>query len=213
MKILNLYAGIGGNRRLWGNEHEITAIEYNEEIADVYKDHFKNDTVIITDAHEYLIEHYKEYDFIWSSPPCQTHTQLMRGNVSRWDYKAYPDMKLYQEIIWLQNFYKGKFCVENVKSYYKPLIEPKYISKHYIWANFDVPEIEQKERGHDRKGGSVSKLSEIKGFDLTEYKVKDKRQLLRNCTESELGLHILNCALGKKEEKEFEPQTLFNAQN
>lgn len=26
MKILNLYAGIGGNRELWGNEHEITGV-------------------------------------------------------------------------------------------------------------------------------------------------------------------------------------------
>jgi len=25
MKILNLYAGIGGNRKLWGNDHEITS--------------------------------------------------------------------------------------------------------------------------------------------------------------------------------------------
>ena len=26
MKILNLYAGVGGNRKLWSSEHEITAI-------------------------------------------------------------------------------------------------------------------------------------------------------------------------------------------
>lgn len=33
MKILNLYAGIGGNRKLWGNEHDITAVELRPEIA------------------------------------------------------------------------------------------------------------------------------------------------------------------------------------
>ena len=27
MKILNLYSGIGGNRKLWGDEHEVTAVE------------------------------------------------------------------------------------------------------------------------------------------------------------------------------------------
>lgn len=37
MKILNLYAGIGGNRKLWGNEHDITAIEYDENIAKFIK--------------------------------------------------------------------------------------------------------------------------------------------------------------------------------
>lgn len=27
MKILNLYAGIGGNRKLWGDDHEVTVVE------------------------------------------------------------------------------------------------------------------------------------------------------------------------------------------
>ena len=75
MKILNLYCGIGGNRKLWGNKYNITAIENIEKIADVYKNSFPQDTVIVTDAHEYLLDHYKEFDFIWSSPPAQ-HTLL-----------------------------------------------------------------------------------------------------------------------------------------
>jgi DNA (cytosine-5)-methyltransferase 1 len=37
MKILNLYAGIGGNRKLWGNKHNITAVEFNNTIAEKYK--------------------------------------------------------------------------------------------------------------------------------------------------------------------------------
>ena len=76
MKILNLYAGIGGNRKLWGDEHEITAVEYDEATAEVYTQYFPNDNMIVTDAHEYLLNHYKEYDFIWSSPPCPTHSIL-----------------------------------------------------------------------------------------------------------------------------------------
>jgi len=32
MKVLNLYAGIGGNRKLWPDECEVTAVENNEEI-------------------------------------------------------------------------------------------------------------------------------------------------------------------------------------
>ena len=43
MKILNLYAGIGGNRKLWGDEHEITAVENNREILDYYREHYPND--------------------------------------------------------------------------------------------------------------------------------------------------------------------------
>jgi len=47
-------------------------------------------------------------------------------------------MSLYQEIIFLQNFYKGKFCVENVVSYYEPLIKPVKIGRHFLWSNFNL---------------------------------------------------------------------------
>lgn len=69
MKILNLYAGIGGNRKLWGDEHEITAVEYKPEIAKIYQDFFPNDKMVVGDAHQYLLGHFNEFDFIWSSPP------------------------------------------------------------------------------------------------------------------------------------------------
>ena len=105
MKILNLYSGIGGNRKLWGDEHEITAVEYNEEIAMVYKDLFPNDEVIIADAHQFLLNNYMNYDFIWSSPPCPTHSR-MRFTCTKKEQKTrgklevkYADMTLYQEII------------------------------------------------------------------------------------------------------------------
>ena len=77
MKILNLYAGIGGNRKLWGSEHEITAVEYDPNIAKIYEDLYPEDNVICGDAHQYLIENFKDYDFIWSSPPCPTHSRMV----------------------------------------------------------------------------------------------------------------------------------------
>src|SRR3990167_2962469 len=132
MKILNLYAGIGGNRKFWtpkGNEHEITAIEINPQIAKIYQDFFPEDKVIVTDAHQYLLEHYKEFDFIWSSPPCQSHSKTMFFNHIP---KKYPDMGLYQEIIFLKHWFMGKWIVENVKGYYNPLIEPKLIDRHFF---------------------------------------------------------------------------------
>ena len=100
MKILNLYAGLGGNRKLWGTEHEITAVEWNTDIANIYNNLYPNDTMVIGDAHRYLEEHYQEFDFIWSSPPCQTHSSF-RQNICvkfRGTPAVYPDMKLYQEI-------------------------------------------------------------------------------------------------------------------
>ena len=111
MKILNLYAGIGGNRKLWGDEHEVTAIEINPEIAAIYQDFFPNDNVVVGDAHQYLLYHYKEFDFIWSSPPCPTHSKLRYGMLGTrcGAEPCFPDMKLYEEIIFLKHHFKGKW--------------------------------------------------------------------------------------------------------
>ena len=49
LKVLNLYAGIGGNRRLWGG-CEVTAVEYSPEIAQVYGQLYPQDTVVVGDA-------------------------------------------------------------------------------------------------------------------------------------------------------------------
>ena len=136
MNILNLYAGIGGNRKLWGNEHNITAVEYDEKIANVYKELYPKDTVIVDDAHEYLLKHYKEFDFIWSSPPCVTHSKLILGNINKPNCFHYPDMKLYQEIILLKTFCKTKWVIENVKPYYTPLIEPSFNVDYFHYFFF-----------------------------------------------------------------------------
>ena len=57
MRILNLYAGIGGNRKLWKGV-DVVAVENNPQIAKRYQDFFPKDKVIITDAHQYLLEHF-----------------------------------------------------------------------------------------------------------------------------------------------------------
>jgi len=195
MKILNLYAGIGGNRKLWGDEHEITAVENNSDIAKIYKDFFPNDKVIVGDAHQYLLEHFKEFDFIWSSPPCPSHSRIRKSFVGKnndgQNKPIFPDMKLYEEIIFLKHHFKGKWVVENVKSYYDPLIKPQKRALHYYWANFYINPIQIKTRGHFEKNKTIEK---IKGFDLDKYKGIDKRKTLRNCVEPEVGKYILECA-------------------
>lgn len=191
MKILNLYAGIGGNRKLWGNEHEITAIEINSDIAEIYKNLYPQDTVIIGDAHQYLQEHFNEFDFIWSSPPCQTHSSFRQNICVRYrgTKAVYPDMKLYQEIIFLQANAKCKWIIENVKPYYPPLIKPnKELQRHLFWSNF---EIRQKDFEKDNiRKAQISDLEKMYGFDLKKYKLSNKRQILRNCVKPELGLYI-----------------------
>lgn len=193
MKILNLYAGIGGNRKLWGDEHEVTAVEYNEDIAKVYADYFPKDTLIIGDAHQYLLEHYKEFDLIWSSPPCQSHSSF-RYNINvrfRGTPPKYPDMTLYEEIIFLQYHAPEnvKWVIENVKPYYKELLPAQILQRHLFWSNFDIS---QKEFSKDNiRNAQIPDLELKHGYDLSQYKISNKRQVLRNCVSPELGLHIL----------------------
>jgi DNA (cytosine-5)-methyltransferase 1 len=200
MKILNLYCGIGGNRKLWGDSHEITAIENDEEIAEMYRNSFPKDILIVADAHQYLLEHYKEFDFIWSSPPCPSHSRSRFWGMNRGYKPIYPDMNLYSEILLLKHYFKGKWCVENVIGFYEPLIEPQKIGRHYYWANFPIlNNIESKSLSHIQNSQKL--LEEYFGFKIGKYK-GDKRVLLRNCVEPEIGLHILK-------ESMKEPSKLF----
>lgn len=202
MKILNLYAGIGGNRRLWGDDHQITAVEYDENIAAVYADLFPNDELIVGDAHEYLRKHHNEFDFIWSSPPCQTHSSF-RFNINerfRGSEPKYPDMTLYEEIIFLQTRTKALFVIENVVPYYKPLVPAVKIDRHLYWANFDLPELEKKVE--NLRAIQIPQLEQLHGFDLSSYKLPNKRQVLRNCVSPTTGLAILQAAINTKKETE-----------
>jgi DNA (cytosine-5)-methyltransferase 1 len=214
MKILNLYSGIGGNRKLWGDAHEITAIEFNEEIAMIYKHYFPNDEIIIADAHEFLIKNYMNYDFIWSSPPCPTHSR-MRFTCTKQEQKTrgkldvkYIDMKLYQEILLLENYFEGKYVVENVIPYYEPLIPGKKLGRHLFWSNFNIGSYSGEK--NVLRGNSMAVLQEQRGFDLSKFKIKQRKDtILLNCVDSELGLHILNCSMNVIQKKETLQASLF----
>ena len=193
IKILNLYAGIGGNRKLWTGDIEVTAIENDSKIAKIYQDFFPDDKVIVEDAHEYLLKHFKEYDFIWSSPPCPSHSR-MRFNHKE---KIYPDMNLYQEIILLKHHFKGKWVIENVIGYYDPLIKPLEFHRHYFWSNFLILSKEVEKLETTKKLKEREFLQGKLGFDLDKYNGVDKRLLLRNCVHPQIGIHIFEMAFRK----------------
>ena len=180
-KVLNLYACLGGNRYKW-TDCEVTAVELDPELARLYQERFPNDIVIVGDAHQYLLDHYKEFNFIWSSPPCPTHS-ITNFFLNPQGIIRYPDMQLWQEIIFLKHFYKGMYCVENVKSYYEPMFNPQVIGRHYLWANFKIKLIEQPNDSIGRMNGKNQTASK-----------KSKEE--RNAVNSDLGLHILNTARG-----------------
>ena len=198
IKVLNLYAGIGGNRKLW-KDVDVIAIENNKEIAKIYQDFFPNDKVIVADAHQYLLDHYKEFDFIWSSPPCPTHSRArFWASFGENRTKVYPDMNLYQEILFLEHYCKCKWIVENVIGYYEPLIRPQKINRHYFWSNFIITNSDDKTLFFPKD--SLPTLQKIYGVDLSKLNVDiDKRTILRNCVNPELGLHVFNMAFNDKQ--------------
>jgi DNA (cytosine-5)-methyltransferase 1 len=202
MKILNLYAGIGGNRKLWSDKHEVTAVEYDPAIAAIYADLYPEDTLIVGDAHEYLTQHFNEFDFIWSSPPCQSHSSF-RQNIGvryRGVEPVYPDMKLYQEILFLQANAQCGWVVENVKPYYEPLIKPTAIlGRHYFWSNFDISQFDVPSPKGFITAGTAKETEKLKEWLGIHYEgniyYKNNHcpgQVLRNCVHPDLGLHVFN---------------------
>jgi DNA (cytosine-5)-methyltransferase 1 len=214
MKILNLYACLGGNRYKWGDEHQITAVELDPELARMYKERFPNDTVIVGDAHQYLLDHYKEFDFVWTSPPCPTHSRVRISQKNRENFKAvYPSMMLYEEIIFLENYFDGKYCVENVIPFYEPLIPAKKRGRHLYWTNFNLPNDlgERKMFSNFIERGDIKELEEFHKIKLSEYKgTQPKNKIGRNLVDYEVGKTILDTALGIVRQKNQEQTSLFN---
>ena len=84
--------------------------------------------------------------------------------------------------------------MENTSGFYDPLIPPRFIGSHYFWSNFYIEDIKTDNRNH--RDGTVESLQNRKQIDLSSYDIINKRQILRNCVEPELGLHIINQAKG-----------------
>ena len=209
MRVLNLYAGIGGNRKLW-TDVEVVAVEMDEKIANIYQDFFPDDLVILGDAHQFLLDHYMNFDFIWSSPPCPTHSKTNHFLHAQGTTR-YPDMGLWQEIVFLKTFCHGKWVVENVKPYYEPFWPATVIDRHYFWSNFLITDWRSKEKGFNIANAKTSTRLDPDGYEksLEEYHgitvpsdvgSTDKRKMLRNCVYPPLGQHILDCARGNTQQ-------------
>ena len=229
MKILNLYSGIGGNRTLWGDQHEIIAVEIVPQIAEIYKERFPKDEVIVEDAHEYLLKHFQEFDFIWSSPPCVTHSRINKN----FGHIRYIDFTLYQQIVLLKEWFKGKFCVENVIPYYGnegliiPDLRPQQHGRHLFWCNFKIPkdtnprpekqmfhiDSDRQTRKHMKVQDVLKKSAEMLGIEEIPVEklnfLKEKRKVYSNCLHPKTGELILNCAMGVIKEESENQISLF----
>jgi len=223
MKILNLYACLGGNRYKWNevkNDIEVTAVELDDELAKLYQERFPNDKVIVADAHQYLLDHYKEFDFIWSSPPCPSHSRARYWGIgANGKNPIYPDLKLYEEIIFLENHFKGKYVVENVTPYYQPLKPAQKRGRHLYWTNFNLPNninertfkgLCQRTKANKYDGNELDGLCEFHNYNFKKYNGKQtKIKIARNLVDYEAGKTIFEIALGIINKQNAEQQSLF----
>ena len=218
-KILNLYACLGGNRYKWDEvaEIEVTAVELDPELARLYQERFPNDTVIIADAHQYLLDHYKEFDFIWSSPPCPSHSKIRHQKACYFNNNIYPiiypDMSLYQEILLLTKYFKGKWLIENVSPYYTPLIPAIKRGRHLYWTNFNIPmELSTRKQAKITSGGNEMKnLCEFHEIDLSGYKGEQRKtKIARNLVDYEAGKTILETVMNIQSQEQQSQTSIFD---
>ena len=216
IKILNLYACLGGNRLKWdtvGNIN-VTSVELDTVLAELYQERFPNDKVVVADAHQFLLDHYKEYDFIWTSPPCPTHSRARFWNSSNYDTATeavYPDLKLYEEAIFLKHYFNGKFCVENVIPYYEPLMPYQKRGRHLYWTNFVLPNSLGERKIQISAGNDeVKRLSKFHDYDFRKYTGEQRvDKIARNLVDYEAGLTIFKTAFNIIEESKIKQATLF----
>lgn len=216
MKILNLYSCLGGNRYKWDEvaDIQVTAVEWDEDLARLYQKRFPNDKVIVADAHQYLLDHYKEFDFIWSSPPCPTHSRARYWNSSNYDTTTkavYADLKLYEEILFLQHYFKGKYVVENVIPYYEPLIAAKKRGRHLYWTNFNLPnDLQDRRFAISATKNELKELCKFHNINLETYNgTQSKVKIGRNLVDYEAGKTILETALGIIRKQDIKQTELF----
>ena len=196
--VLNLYSGLGGNRKWW-HDVEVTSVELDPKIAAVYGKLYPDDELIVGDAHQYLLDHYQEFDMVWSSPPCQSHSSMDLANGK--NKPRYPEMALYQEIIFLQHYFKGKWVVENVNPYYEPLMPAMRLGRHLFWSNFHIGKFDVP------RPDNFINLTNVAGSELLKEWLgihydgnlyyngnHNPAQVLANCVHPDLGFFVYQCA-------------------
>ena len=112
-------------------------------------------------------------------------------------------MVLYQEILFLKHWFKGKWVIENVISYYDPLVKPYIIGNHYYWANFNILNKKEENRMIIRMSDNdlIKDKQKRYGVDLIKYEIfkRFKVKMLNNMVEPKTGLHVFNCAFKERQ--------------
>ena len=120
-------------------------------------------------------------------------------------------MKLYQEILFLQHYYKGKYVVENVTPYYEPLIQAKKKGRHLYWTNFNLPNsLNERKFQLCATKNEFSELCDFHDYDFRQYKgEQSKTKIARNLVDYEAGKTIFETLLGIEKQNNTNQITMF----
>ena len=193
MRILDLFAGVGGTskgiHRAAAEQNvklEYVAIDYDPSVLYAHQKFCPEDFTILRNAWNY---DFSGYDFIWASPPCQSHS-VLNYTLRRYD----PDMRLYELIKKLRNSGKD-FIVENVHPYYQPPIPWNFeVNRHVFWSNLPIPSFRVVEKRKAFGELGVTDLLDYHGVDKSVLShvrgAQRRRQLLRNMVNPEISRRI-----------------------
>lgn len=190
-KILNLYSGIGGTIHKLNDYSNITNVDNNKIVLEINKRLHPGSTNILCDAKEYLIKNYRNFDIILASPPCQPNTRL-NYTLNSQNIVRLPDLSIYEIVLFLEQFHKGLYMVENVISYFEPLIKPQILDRHFVWSNVKFKNIDMPNK-FNLSSSNIKYLENSLGINLGKTKGLGKRkdQILRNCIHPGLGVQII----------------------
>jgi DNA (cytosine-5)-methyltransferase 1 len=195
IRVLNAYAGIGGNRHLWPADWHVTAVELDPQVAAEYARRYPQDTVLVEDAHAYVLEHAHEFDAVWTSPPCPTHSRLAPSVAARLGHELEPDPRLWEEIEHLRDL-GVRYVVENVHTYYEPPIAPDLVTaRHYYWCSAAPVMLTPLSVVGLTKRRSADEYAASYGLPpLAAGSVRDPRKAMRNAVVPFEGLEVATAA-------------------
>ena len=123
-------------------------------------------------------------------------------------------MKLYEEIIFLEHYFNGKYVVENVIPFYTPLIQGKERNRHLYWTNFNLPNTVSDRKNPDlgRTKNLIDALSEFHDYDFRKYKgSQPTNKMARNLVDYEAGKTIFETVLGIVNNNDTNQINIFDA--
>ncbi|MCE7740456.1 MAG: DNA cytosine methyltransferase [Candidatus Heimdallarchaeota archaeon] len=203
-KVLDLFAGVGGTAKgiqTFLQEKNIpfqyVAVENDPETI---KAHLKLNPDSEIEFRDAYLTSIKDYDFIWASPPCTSHSQL-----NMYMNRKQPDMRLWSLITRLQQ-QQIPFIVENVEPYYRePIPHTLELGRHRFWSNKPIIPFEVPKMPKDWGWMGIpdwEKFHEI-NTRVTKF-IKDplkRRQLLRNIVHWTISYRIIEQILFPKQKQ------------